>query len=106
VPADHAPDLPTALERAAAAGYTHAPGARKQRDPPASGAPAGGGWCAGRWTIGRSRDVHLAVDGRGRPLSVLLTAGQDGDNPQLLDSMSIAKSAHRHPMGAAAAQCR
>lgn len=39
--------------------------------------------------IGRSRGgltskVHLLVDGRGRPLSVLLTAGQAGDNPQLV----------------------
>ena len=28
--------------------------------------------------------MHLAVDGRGRPLSVRLTPGQAGDNPQLL----------------------
>ena len=39
--------------------------------------------------IGRSRGgltskIHLAVDGRGLPLSLLLTAGQAGDNPQLL----------------------
>lgn len=27
---------------------------------------------------------HLAVDGRGMPLSIILTPGQDGDNPQLL----------------------
>jgi transposase len=36
--------------------------------------------------------VHLAVDGRGRPLSVLLTGGQAGDNPQLLpvlDAISV-----------------
>ena len=28
--------------------------------------------------------MHLAVDGRGRPMSVVLTPGQAGDNPQLL----------------------
>jgi transposase len=28
--------------------------------------------------------IHLAVDGRGLPMSVILTAGQAGDNPQLL----------------------
>ncbi|SNS95887.1 Transposase [Geodermatophilus pulveris] len=28
--------------------------------------------------------MHLAVDGRGRPLLVRLTPGQAGDNPQLL----------------------
>ncbi|PPA60436.1 transposase [Micromonospora chalcea] len=31
-----------------------------------------------------STKIHLAVDGRGRPLSILLTPGQAGDNPQLL----------------------
>lgn len=36
--------------------------------------------------------IHLAVDGRGRPLSILLTPGQAGDNPQLLnllDAISV-----------------
>ncbi|WP_433560060.1 transposase [Pseudonocardia xinjiangensis] len=28
--------------------------------------------------------MHLAVDGRGLPMSVILTPGQAGDNPQLL----------------------
>ena len=28
--------------------------------------------------------IHLAVDGNGLPMSILLTAGQCGDNPQLL----------------------
>ena len=28
--------------------------------------------------------MHLAVDGRGLPMRVILTPGQDGDNPQLL----------------------
>jgi transposase len=39
--------------------------------------------------LGRSRGgltskIHLAVDGRGLPMSCLLGAGQGGDNPQLL----------------------
>ncbi len=38
----------------------------------------------GRSRGGLSTKVHLAVDGRGRPLAVLLTPGQAGDNPQLL----------------------
>jgi transposase len=38
------------------------------------------GWSRG----GHGTKIHLAVDGRGRPLSVLLTGGQAGDNPQLL----------------------
>lgn len=38
----------------------------------------------GRSRGGWSTKTHLAVDRRGRPLSVRLTAGQAGDNPQLL----------------------
>ena len=56
------------------------------------------GGCATGWVealavdgeaIGRSRGglsskIHLAVDGRGLPIRTILTAGQAGDNPQLL----------------------
>jgi transposase len=42
------------------------------------------GECIGRSRGGLSTKLHLAVDGRGLPLSVILTPGQDGDNPQLL----------------------
>jgi transposase len=42
------------------------------------------GEALGRSRGGLTTKIHLAVDGRGRPLSLLLTAGQDGDNPQLL----------------------
>jgi transposase len=38
----------------------------------------------GRSRGGLSTKTHLGVDRRGRPLSVRLTAGQAGDNPQLL----------------------
>lgn len=38
----------------------------------------------GRSRGGPGRQIHLAVDGRGMPMSVILTAGQDGDNPQLI----------------------
>ena len=39
--------------------------------------------------LGRSRGgltskIHLAVDGRGLPMSILVTPGQAGDNPELL----------------------
>ncbi|GAA1818275.1 hypothetical protein GCM10009835_42970 [Planosporangium flavigriseum] len=46
----------------------------------------------GRSRGGLSTKIHLAVDGRGRPLSILLTPGQAGDNPQLLpllDAVSV-----------------
>ena len=42
------------------------------------------GEALGRSRGGLSTKIHLAVDGRGRPLAVLLTGGQAGDNPQLL----------------------
>jgi transposase len=38
--------------------------------------------------------LHLAVDGRGLPMAIRLTAGQAGDNPQLLpllDEVSVAR---------------
>ncbi|SDS78570.1 Transposase [Paraoerskovia marina] len=70
---------------------------------PRSGSPARGWWaekggCKTAWVedlaldgeaLGRSRGgltskIHLATDGRGLPMSVILTPGQSGDNPQLL----------------------
>ena len=42
------------------------------------------GECIGRSRGGLSTKLHLAVDGRGLPMSVILTPGQDGDNPQLM----------------------
>jgi transposase len=64
------------------------------------------GGCATGWVetlavegegLGRSRGgltskIHLAVDGRGLPMSILITPGQAGDNPQLLpllDQVSV-----------------
>lgn len=38
----------------------------------------------GRSRGGLSTKIHLAVDGRGLPLRVLLTGGHAGDNPELL----------------------
>ena len=38
----------------------------------------------GRSRGGLSTKIHVAVDGRGLPMRILLTAGQAGDNPQLL----------------------
>src|SRR5665647_249568 len=46
------------------------------------------GHSRGGWTT----KAHVAVDLHGRPLSVLITAGQSGDNPQLLpvlDAISV-----------------
>jgi transposase len=53
---------------------------------------AADGEALGRSRGGLSTKIHLAVDGRGRPLAVLLTPGQAGDNPQLfalLDTIRV-----------------
>jgi transposase len=42
--------------------------------------------------------LHLAVDGRGLPVAVLLTAGQAGDNPHLLPLLDEV-SVHRNGPG-------
>lgn len=47
-----------------------------------------------------SSKIHLAVDGRGLPMSVTLTGGQAGDNPQLLpllDQISIQRDGPGRP---------
>jgi transposase len=44
--------------------------------------------------------LHLAVDGRGLPMAIVLTAGQSGDNPQLLpllDQVSVARAGPGRP---------
>jgi transposase len=46
--------------------------------------------------------VHLAVEGRGLPMAIRLTAGQAGDNPQLLpllDDVSVARTGSGRPRG-------
>jgi len=57
-----------------------AQGARSN-DKNLSGIPAGE--ALGRSRGGLSTKLHLIVDGNGLPLSLVLTAGQAGDNPQL-----------------------
>ncbi|MFJ6167900.1 IS5 family transposase [Micromonospora orduensis] len=66
--------------------HQHAAGARKKGGSPTSPATPGAqdGEAIGRSRGGLSTKIHLAVDGRGRPLPILLTPGQAGDNPQLL----------------------
>lgn len=55
--------------------------------------------------LGRSRGgltskIHLAVDGRGLPMSIILTPGQAGDNPQLLpllDQVAVGRDGPGRP---------
>src|SRR5437763_1074559 len=78
--------------------------------------------------LGRSRGgwttkAHLAVDARGRPLAIRVTAGQAGDNPQLLPVLDeirvptghhprsrpdrvIADKAYSHPSTRKALRCK
>ena len=42
------------------------------------------GECLGRSRGGLTSKIHLAVDGAGMPISIIVTEGQAGDNPQLL----------------------
>ena len=54
----------------------------------------------GRSRGGLSSKIHLAVDGRGMPMSVTLTPGQDGDNPQLiplLDGIRVRRAGRGRP---------
>jgi transposase len=74
----------------------------------------GKGGCTTEWVedlavdgeaLGRSRGgltskIHIAVDGRGLPMSVILTPGQAGDNPQLLallDQIAVRRSGPGRP---------
>jgi transposase len=71
--------------------------------------PAGGqgtavavtpGEALGRSRGGLSTKIHLAVDGRGRPLSVLVSGGQAGDNPYLLpvlDAIAVRRAGPGRP---------
>ncbi|MET9862701.1 IS5 family transposase [Streptomyces smyrnaeus] len=64
--------------------HQHAAGARKK------GAPAGepDDHAIGRSRGGLTTKIHLAADGRCRPLTFVLTAGQAGDAPAFTDVMA------------------
>ncbi len=67
--------------------HQHSAGARKKKGGCATGwveALAVDGEALGRSRGGLTSTIHLAVDGRGLPMSIILTAGQAGDNPHLL----------------------
>jgi transposase len=73
---------------------------------PAVEALAVAGEAIGRSRGGLSTKVHLAVDGRGLPMRVILTPGQDGDNPQLLpllDGIRVARPGPGRPRSRPAA---
>ena len=58
------------------------------------------GEALGRSRGGLTSKLHLAVDGRGLPMAIGLTAGQAGDNPQvlaLLDQVRVTRPAGGRP---------
>ena len=58
------------------------------------------GEALGRSRGGLTSKIHLAVDGRGLPMSVILTPGQAGDNPQLLpllDQIAVGRDGPGRP---------
>lgn len=58
------------------------------------------GEALGRSRGGLTSKIHAAVDGRGLPMSIILTPGQAGDNPQLLpllDQISIRRDGPGRP---------
>ncbi|MFI8951429.1 IS5 family transposase [Streptomyces sp. NPDC053750] len=97
-------DWDVSVDSTAVRAHQHAAGARRtppvaapqkgaRRDEPTrsgpaeTGRPAGGGGrlgeCPGRSRGGFTTKIHLASDGRCRPLALLLTPGHYGDGPQL-----------------------
>jgi transposase len=75
-------------------------GAEKRGCSPPVEALAIDGEALGRSRGGLTSKLHLAVDGRGLPMAVLLTPGQAGDNPQLLpllDEVSVPRPGPGRP---------
>ncbi|WP_435883171.1 IS5 family transposase [Streptomyces chartreusis] len=114
-------DWAVSVDSTAVRAHQHAAGARKTArrgsskrgrpadEPGRSGAsqtprPAGGsgqlGECLGRSRGGFTTKIHLAADGRCRPLSLLLTPGHYGDGPQLqpvLQQVSVPRTGVGRP---------
>ncbi|MCO6699242.1 transposase [Streptomyces sp. CHA1] len=71
---------------------------------PGTDRPAGGGGqigeCLGRSRGGFTTKIHVAADGRCRPLALLLTPGHYGDGPQLqpvLEQVSVPRAGVGRP---------
>ncbi|WP_456294054.1 IS5 family transposase [Streptomyces mirabilis] len=114
-------DWDVSVDSTAVRAHQHAAGARKAppavvvqkgavrgtnpADPVAeTGRPAGGGGqigeCLGRSRGGFTTKIHLAAEGRCRPLALVLTPGHYGDGPQLervLAQVSVPRTGVRRP---------
>ncbi|MEV0048821.1 IS5 family transposase [Nocardia rhamnosiphila] len=85
------------VDSSAVRAHQHSTGARKKMGAVGRSqvSVAAAGEALGRSRGGLSTKIHLAVDGRGLPMRVLLTRGQAGDNPQLLsllDGISFSRA--------------
>lgn len=79
----------TSVDSSMVRAHQHAAGTRKKGGtagfgPADATVGAQDGEAIGRSRGGLSTKIPLAVEGRGRPLPILLIEGQAGDNPQLL----------------------
>ncbi|WP_405803601.1 MULTISPECIES: IS5 family transposase [unclassified Streptomyces] len=114
-------DWDVSVDSTAVRAHQHAAGARKARprgcskggrpgdEPGRSGAseagrPIGGGGqigeCLGRSRGGFTTKIHLAAEGRCRPLALVLTPGHYGDGPQLervLEQVSVPRTGVGRP---------
>src|SRR5262249_57164995 len=76
-----------AVDSTVARAHQHAAGARRrgglQAEPPGGTQAEPGDHALGRSRGGLTTKVHLACEQGQRPLSIVITAGQRGDSPQL-----------------------
>ncbi|WP_435887034.1 IS5 family transposase [Streptomyces griseofuscus] len=82
--ADEDPNWAVSVNSTVVRAHQHAAGARKK------GAPADepGDHAIGRSRGGLTTKIHLAADGRCRPLAFVLTSGRAGDAPAFIDVMA------------------
>ncbi|WP_131732754.1 IS5 family transposase [Actinomadura formosensis] len=80
--------------------HQHAAGARKKGNPDGTNPASGSGQALGRSRGGLTTKVHLAVDGRGMPLSIVLTAGNVNDCtafPDVLAGIGVPRPGRGRP---------
>ncbi|WP_435800170.1 IS5 family transposase [Streptomyces coeruleorubidus] len=91
--ADDDIDWTVSVDSTVVRAHQHAAGSLKRGRP----APASADHALGRSRGGLSTKVHLAADGRARPLAFTVTAGQAGDAPAFETVMSRIRVPHTGP---------
>ncbi|WP_312875028.1 IS5 family transposase, partial [Actinomadura litoris] len=80
--------------------HQHAAGGRKKGEPGGTNRAAAAGQALGRSRGGLTTKVHLSVDGRGLPLSIVLTPGNVNDCtafPQVLAAIAVPRPGRGRP---------